>query len=250
MTCAACAAHVERAVKKAGVDDVAVNLLSNRMTVDTDISDADIIAAVESAGYGATADDAERGKSAASKSAGKEKNTDYSKTLLIRFVASVVFMLPLMYFSMGHMAGFPMGAFDPHVDPASFALIQLVLTTPVLAINYKFFVIGVKSVLHGGANMDTLVSLGSGAAYIFGLVTVFLIDARVAGGDVHGAADLAMNLFFESAAMILALVTLGKFLEAKSKGKTRSAVEKLMRLRPATAKRSQCPWTIFEWAIP
>ena len=235
MTCAACAAHVERAVKKAGVDDVAVNLLSNRMTVDTDVSDADIIAAVESAGYGATADDAERGKIAASKSVGKEKNTDHSKTLLIRFVASVVFMLPLMYFSMGHMAGFPMGAFDPHVDPASFALIQLVLTTPVLAINYKFFVSGVKSVLHGGANMDTLVSLGSGAAYIFGLVTVFLINARVAGGDVHGAADLAMNLFFESAAMILALVTLGKFLEAKSKGKTRSAVEKLMRLRPDTA---------------
>ena len=98
MTCAACAAHVERAVKKAGVDDVAVNLLSNRMTVDTDVSDADIIAAVESAGYGATADDAERGKIAASKSVGKEKNTDHSKTLLIRFVASVVFMLPLMYF--------------------------------------------------------------------------------------------------------------------------------------------------------
>lgn len=238
MTCAACSAHVERAVRAAGAETVNVNLLLNRMTVVSDVSDEDIIAAVEKAGYGASV----RSSGASvtkSKSAGggasKNVEADYSRSLLIRFVASIVFLLPLMYFSMGHMASFPMGALDPHVDPASFALIQLVLTMPVLVINRKFFTSGIRAVLHRGANMDTLVSLGAGAAYIYGIVTVFVINGMVAGGDIHGASEAAMNLFFESAAMILALVTLGKFLEAKSKGKTRSEVEKLMRLRPQTA---------------
>ncbi len=239
MTCAACAAHVERAVKKAGVEDVSVNLLMNRMTVDTDIDDDTVISAVQSAGYGASirTNGSENRRDASADKSGKaqKKENDYSKTLLVRFIASLIFMLPMMYFSMGHMAHFPMGALDPHVNPASFALIQLVLTTPVLVINHRFFVSGVKAVLHRGANMDTLVTLGSGAAYIYGLVVVFLINSRVASGDIHGASELAMNLFFESAAMILTLVTLGKFLEAKSKGKTRSEVEKLMRLRPDTA---------------
>ena len=229
MTCAACAAHVEKAVRKAGVDDVSVNLIMNRMTVDTELSDGEIIAAVESAGYGAT--------SHAEKSGGKnkEKPVDQAKPLLIRFLASIVFLVPLMYFSMGHMANFPMGAFDPHVNPASFALIQLVLTTPVLVINHKFFIGGAKSILHKSASMDTLISLGSGAAYIYGVVLLFVINGKMASGGVHEAAMLTENLFFESAATILTLVTLGKFLEAKSKGKTRSEVEKLMRLRPQTA---------------
>ncbi len=232
MTCAACAAHVERAVKKAGVENVNVNLLLNRMTVDSDVADADIIAAVKSAGYGASA----RGTDVKKRSAAASTAHDQSKTLLIRFVASMVFLIPLMYFSMGHMLGFPMGGLDPHVNPASFALIQLVLTTPVLVINARFFISGARAAAHLGANMDTLVSLGSGAAYIYGLVTVFLINSGMAVGDVEGASELAMSLFFESSAMILALVTLGKFLEAKSKGKTRSAVEKLMKMRPQTAR--------------
>ncbi|MDE6401773.1 MAG: cation transporter, partial [Clostridiales bacterium] len=231
MTCAACAAHVEKAVKKLGVQNVEVNLLMNRMTVESDLSDGEIISAVVSAGYGASVSG---GKAA---TAGKKavEVVDQSKTLLIRFIASLVFLVPLMYFSMGHMAGFPMGALDPHRDPASFALIQLVLTTPVLVINGRFFTNGVKAVLHRAPNMDTLVALGSGAAYIYGVVTLFLINSGVATGNIHGGAELAMNLFFESAAMILALVTLGKFLEAKSKGKTRSEVDKLLRLRPQTA---------------
>lgn len=231
MTCAACAAHVEKAVKKLGVTDVTVNLLTNRMTVDTDVSDADIIGAVKSAGYGAEA----HGKQTGKREQKRDAPVDHSKTLLMRFISSLVFLMPLMWFSMGHMAGFPMGAFDPHKDPASFALIQLVLTTPVLVINGRFFVGGAKSLLHRAPNMDTLVSLGAGAAYIYGVVTVFLINADVAVGNTAGGAERAMNLFFESAAMILALVTLGKFLEAKSKGKTRSAVDKLLRLRPRTA---------------
>ncbi len=227
MTCAACAAHVEKAVKKAGAANASVNLLRNRLTVDTDLSDETIIKAVEGAGYGATVVGGAAVKS--------EKTVDYSHTLLVRFIASLVFLLPLMYFSMGHMAHFPMGAFDPHVNPASFALIQLVLTTPILMINYKFFVGGAKSVIHRSASMDTLVSLGAGASYIYGLVVLFVINGKMAAGDVAGAVELGTNLFFESAAMILTLVTLGKFLEAKSKGKTRSEVEKLMRLRPQTA---------------
>lgn len=231
MTCAACAAHVEKAVKKLGVTDVTVNLLTNRMTVDTDVSDADIIGAVKNAGYGAEAHEKLTGK----REQKRDAPVDHSKTLLMRFISSLVFLMPLMWFSMGHMAGFPMGAFDPHKDPASFALIQLVLTTPVLVINGRFFVGGAKSLLHRAPNMDTLVSLGAGAAYIYGVVTVFLINADVAVGNTAGGAERAMNLFFESAAMILALVTLGKFLEAKSKGKTRSAVDKLLRLRPRTA---------------
>ncbi len=236
MTCAACAAHVEKAVKKAGVERVAVNLLLNRMTVEGEVPDADIIAAVESAGYGAGV----RGGSQNTKSGGGEKvqksaEKSYTGTLLLRFFLSIAFLIPLMYFSMGHMANFPMGSLDPHTDPVSFALIQLVLTTPVLVINYKFFVSGTRAVLHRGANMDTLVSLGAGVAYVYGLVTVFLISGKVSGGDLHGASELAMNLFFESAATILTLVTLGKFLESKSKGKTRSEVEKLLRLRPQEA---------------
>ncbi len=230
MTCAACAAHVEKAVRKTGMEKVSVNLLLNRMTVDGDgVSDAEIIKAVQAAGYGA----ARRG--AAVEKTAKASSADYSKTLLVRFISSLVFLLPLMYFSMGHMANFPMGALDPHVNPASFALIQLVLTTPILIINRRFFTSGVKAVLHRGANMDTLVTLGSGAAYVYGIVTLFLINAKMAGGDAHGASTLATSLFFESSAMILTLVTLGKFLEAKSKGKTKSEVEKLMRLRPQTA---------------
>ena len=230
MTCAACAAHVEKAVKALDLNSVEVNLLMNRMTVEGEAGDGDIIAAVESAGYGASrygGDDKNATKA--------QKPVDYSRTLLARFIASMVFLLPLMWFSMGHMWGFPLGAFDPHRDPASFALIQLILTTPVLVINGRFFIGGAKSVLHRAPNMDTLVSLGSGASYIYGVVVLFLINGKAAAGDISGAAELAMNLFFESAAMILALVTLGKFLESKSKGKTRAEVDKLLRLRPQTA---------------
>ncbi|MDE7405317.1 MAG: cadmium-translocating P-type ATPase [Clostridiales bacterium] len=232
MTCAACAAHVEKAAKGLdGVKSAEVSLLLNRLTVDADIPDGDIIAAVERVGYGASV----AGDKSTKTTTSADKAHDYSKTLLMRFVLSIVFLIPLMYFSMGHMAHFPMGSLDPHKNPSSFALIQLVLTTPVLIINGRFFVSGVKSVLHKSANMDTLVSLGSGASYIYGIVLLFVINSQMASGNIHAGAQTAMGLFFESAAMILALVTLGKFLEAKSKGKTRSEVDKLLKLRPQTA---------------
>ncbi len=234
MTCAACAAHVEKAVKYAGVQNAEVNLLLNRLTVDTDVADGEIIAAVERAGYGATAHDAKM-RADGKRDGASAAPVDQAKALLVRFLISAAFLIPLMYFSMGHMWGFPMGALDPHVDPASFALVQAVLTAPVLVVNGRFFVSGVRAALRRAPNMDTLVSLGSGAAFVYGVVVLFVINGRVAAGDVHGGAELAMNLFFESAAMILALVTLGKFLEAKSKGKTRAEVDKLLKLRPQTA---------------
>ncbi len=234
MTCAACAAHVEKAVKSIGVQNAEVNLLLNRLTADTDVADGEIISAVERAGYGAVAKNSQSARTEKTASA-KTEPKDYSRTLLVRFVLSVAFLIPLMYFSMGHMWGFPMGGLDPHKNPASFALIQAVLTTPVLVINGRFFVSGVKAVFRRAPNMDTLVSLGSGASFIYGVVVLFLINNAAARGDIHGGAELAMNLFFESAAMILALVTLGKFLEAKSKGKTRAEIDKLLKLRPQTA---------------
>lgn len=231
MTCAACAARVERAVKKLDLSTVEVNLLMNRMTVEGVASDEEIMSAVTAAGYECVP----HGSSVDNKKAKNDGKNDYASSLWVRFVSSLVFLLPLMYFSMGHMFGFPMGSFDPHKNPVSFALIQLVLATPVLIINKRFFISGGKAVLHGGANMDTLVSLGSGVSYIYGIVVLFLISGKVIDGDLTSASTLATSLFFESAAMILVLVTLGKFLEAKSKGKTKSEVEKLLRLRPQTA---------------
>lgn len=227
MTCAACAAHIEKAVARLGVKQVEVNLLLNRMTVDTELDDGDIIAAVAGIGYGASVLGGTTGKSSAA--------DDGAKALLYRFVSSLVFLLPLMYFSMGHMIGLPLREFAPHKNPSSFALIQLVLTTPILIINGRFFIGGLRALARRAPNMDTLVALGSGAAYIYGTVLLFAINALVVAGDVHSGAAFAMNLFFESAAMILTLVTLGKLLEAESKGKTRSEVDKLMRLRPQTA---------------
>lgn len=236
MTCAACAAAVERAVKRVGVQNAQVNLLLNRLTVDTDIVDEVIIGAVKKAGYGATARQGD-GVSACKRGekAANVTHADGASAILYRFIASLIFMLPLMYFSMGHMVSFPMGALDMHHNPMGFALIQMVLTAPIIAINYKFFTSGTRAVLHKSANMDTLVTIGAGAAFIYGLIVTFLISVAQSRGDMNGAFELAENLFFESAAMILTLVTLGKFLESKSKGKTKTEIEKLLRLRPQTA---------------
>lgn len=226
MSCAACSAAIERKVNGLnGIKQAQVNLLLNRMQVVYDenvLSVSDIIAAVESVGYGAS----EAGVVAPVKK--KEERED--RRLLRRFIASICFLVPLMYFSMGHMLHFPLPDFlSPHGNPANFALIQLILTTPVLIINRKFFISGIKAIFKGAPNMDTLVALGSAASYIYSVVLMFLINASSEG------AKYAMSLFFESAAMILTLVTLGKFLESLSKGKTKDAIEKLMKLSPETA---------------
>lgn len=236
MSCAACAVNIEKSVNKLkGVQKAEVNLLANRMTAEFDeqlITEKDIIKAVNALGYKAASEnnikDTESGKKDSS-------NNDEAKILLIRFFVSLIFMLPLMYFSMGHMIGLPAGALDPMKNPMNFTLLQLLLATPVLVVNGRFFINGIKGIIKRAPNMDTLIFLGASAAYIYSIIQMFEINSLVMQGHIHHAGELAMNIFFESAVMILTLVTLGKYFEAKSKGRTKRAVEKLLRLRPETA---------------
>ncbi len=230
MSCAACSARVEKAVGSIdGVTECAVSLLTNSMTVSGDVSDETVITAVKNAGYGAFCKDA------------VEKNADTTDhdeladhetpILKKRLTASLVFLLILMYISMGHgMFGFPLPAFLTE-NPAVQGLAQLLLTVIVMVINQKFFVNGFKGLLHRSPNMDTLVGLGSAAA--FGYSTVMLF-AMLADSPDH-AAHYLHEFYFESAAMILTLITVGKMLEARSKGKTTTALKSLMKLSPKVA---------------
>lgn len=238
MTCAACSAGIQKTVgKMQGVEKAEVSLMGECMTVDYDekeVTAEQIVSAVEGLGYGASIDD---GKVTASsgKETAKESGNSFAaaaKNLKTRFLASLCFLVPLLYFTMGHMFGAPLPYFwAPHHSAINFALVQLVLTTPVLFINAAFFRSGVKAAFKRVPNMDTLVSLGSAASYLYSLVVMFVIGVS----DSETAASLAMNnLFFESAAMILTLVTLGKWLEARSKKKTGEEVEKLLKLAPDT----------------
>lgn len=229
MTCSACSAHVHKAVSNVpGVTEVQVNLLTNSMNVvcEDNVSDSCICDAVAKAGYGIGADD---------KTSGKSKKTDdiedtHTKAMLKRLVASIIILLPLMYLSMGHtMWGWWLPSFFTG-NPVAIALCQMLLAGLVMIINQHFFINGVKSLLHRAPNMDTLVSLGSGASYIYSVAVVFRMTANPALSH-----DLLHGLYFESAAMILALITLGKTLEARSKGKTTNAIKKLMDLTPKTA---------------
>ncbi|MCQ2456061.1 MAG: heavy metal translocating P-type ATPase, partial [Clostridia bacterium] len=216
MTCAACSARVEKAVRGvAGVTEVSVNLLTGDMSVEGGARD-EIIAAVTAAGYGA----APKGD----KKAAKEKSE--TKTLVTRLVLSIVLSLVLMYISMGHeMWGFPLPRFLED-SPASCALVQLVLAAAVMVINRRFFISGARGLIHASPNMDTLVSLGSGASFVYSTyVTVRLISGNAGPSD----------LYFESAAMILTLITVGKLLESVAKGKTTDALKSLARLTPRTA---------------
>ena len=216
MTCAACSARVEKAVRGvAGVTEVSVNLLTGDMAVEGGARD-EIIAAVTAAGYGA----APKGE----KKAAKEKSE--TETLVTRLVLSIVLSLVLMYISMGHeMWGFPLPRFLED-SPASCALVQLVLAAAVMVINRRFFISGARGLVHASPNMDTLVSLGSGASFVYSTyVTVRLIAGSAGPSD----------LYFESAAMILTLITVGKLLESVAKGKTTDALKSLARLTPKTA---------------
>lgn len=221
MSCAACSARVQKAVEKLeGVNSCTVNLLTNSMTVEGTADERDIIAAVTKAGYGAAKQVNE---------SGKEKDTpsfsDEAKKLGIRFVLSAVFLLVLMYISMGNMFSLPLPSLFQSNRTAA-GLAQLILAAAVMIINGRFFVNGVKGVLHLSPNMDTLVSLGSAASFIYSTAVLYK-TATVSG--------YSGEYYFESAAMILTLVTLGKMLEAKAKGKTASALYKLSRLAPDTA---------------
>ena len=235
MSCAACSARVEKAVNGVeGVTACAVSLLTNSMGVEGDASPERIIAAVEAAGYGCK----EKGAAkktvdhAAEEEALKDRETPVLKR---RLLWSLGFLLILMYFSMGHMMwGWPIPAWfeGNHV---AMGLVQLVLSAIILLINKKFFVSGFTSLLHGAPNMDTLVAMGSGVSFVYSLVVLFLMTDAVVKGDGERTMALMDSFYFESAAMILTLITVGKMLEARSKGKTTDALRSLMKLAPKTA---------------
>lgn len=241
MTCSACSSHVEKAVSKLdGVKSCAVSLMTNTMLVDYDDSSitADgIIDAVEKSGYGAILSDNEKSADSIKKSERKSPIFKAEENaLLARVIASIVFMLVLMYVSMGHMIGLPLPSFlSGTANAVSFALVQLLLTLPVLYINRSYFINGTKALIKRAPNMDTLIAIGSGASLIYGIVALFIMSYRLGAGDLNGVAEYYHQLYFESAVMILALVTLGKYLEGKSKRKTGEAINKLIDMSPKTA---------------
>lgn len=233
MTCSACSAHVEKSVKKLnGVKSVNVNLLQNNMHVDFDetaVSVDDIINAVVSGGYGASV--------AGKKQEKKDNKIDNEiSNMKFRLIVSLVCLVPLMYISMGHMWGWPfLSMFHGAENGITFALTQMLLTLPIMYVNRKYYITGFKTLFHGAPNMDSLIAIGSGAAFVYGIIAIYCIGYGLGHGDKEFAHSYMMNLYFESAAMILALITLGKFLESRAKGKTSQAIEKLIDLSPKTA---------------
>ena len=234
MSCAACSARVEKAVSQVpGVTACSVSLLTNSMGVEGTAAPREIIAAVEAAGYGAAQKGAER---TAAAPAGEDPLRDRETPVLKqRLVWSLGFLIVLMYFSMGHMMwGWPLPAwFDG--NHVAMALVQLLLTVAVMVINQKFFVSGFKGLLHRAPNMDALVALGSGAAFVYSTYALFAMTDAQVKGDAAAVMAYMHEFYFESAAMILALITVGKMLEARSKGKTTDALKGLMKLAPKTA---------------
>lgn len=233
MTCSACSAHVEKSVRKLqGVKSVAVSLLQNSMTVDYDgdiLDSNDIIKAVEHGGYGAGV-------------AGKKDNTapksvdDSAKKMKNRMILSIAFLIPLFYICMGHMFNIPIPAiFTGHKNMMIFALTQLFLTIPIVILNKHYFVNGFKNLVHLSPNMDTLIALGATAAGGYSVIQLFVMAYAMGRGNMSAAHDSMMNLYFESCGMILALITVGKYMEARSKSKTSQAIEKLINLAPKTA---------------
>lgn len=234
MSCAACSAHVEKAVSKVpGVSGVSVSLLTNSMSVEGTASSQDIIDAVVHAGYGASLKGEDtKAKSGFDEDALKDHETPKLKK---RLIASIIFLLPLMYVSMGHMMwNWPLPAFmaENHV---AMGLYQLLLTVIIMVINQKFFISGFTSLLHKSPNMDTLVALGSGASFIYSTYALFAMTDAQMRMDMDAVMEYMHEFYFESAAMILTLITVGKMLEAYSKGKTTNALKSLMQLAPKMA---------------
>ncbi len=235
MSCAACSSHVEKAVSKVpGVTSCSVSLLTNSMSVEGAASAREIIRAVEDAGYGAS----EKGVAAEedARAADMESLRDTETPRLARrLAASLVFWAALMYLSMGHMMwGWPVPDFLER-NPVAMGLAQMLLSAAVMVINQKFFQSGFKGLLHRAPNMDTLVALGAGAAFAYSMYALFAMSDAQARGDMAGAAHYVHEFYFESAATILTLITIGKMLEARSKGKTTDAIKGLMDLSPKTA---------------
>ncbi len=239
MSCAACSARVEKAVSKVpGVTSCSVSLLTNSMGVEGTASPSDIIAAVEEAGYGASEKNGKstEGKTSISAAAAEESLKDKeTPKMKKRLIASLCFLLPLMYFSMGHMMwNWPVPSFLEH-NHVAIGLIQLLLTTAVMVINQKFFINGFRGLIHRAPNMDTLVALGAGASYGYSTYALFAMTDAQMRGDMSAVMSYMHEFYFESAAMILTLITVGKMLEAHSKGKTTDALKSLMKLAPKTA---------------
>ena len=237
MSCAACSARVEKAVSKVpGVTACSVSLLTNSMGVEGTASPDAIVRAVEEAGYGASPKQAAGAAPASDAGAALDALADHeTPRLKRRLIASLGFLLVLMYFSMGHMMwGWPLPAWfeGNHV---AVALVQMLLAVAVMVINQKFFVSGFKSLAHGAPNMDTLVALGSSASFVWSTYAVFVMTDAQLHGDGARVMEYMMELYFESAAMILTLITVGKMLEARSKGRTTDALKSLMKLAPQTA---------------
>lgn len=244
MSCAACSARVEKAVSKVyGVTSCSVSLLTNSMGVEGSATDAQIVEAVEQAGYGASP------KGTGTQTANGRANNSLEQLkaaqdalvdretpkLRNRLIASLIFLVVLMYFSMGHMMwGWPLPEFF-NGNHVAMGLLQLLLTVAVMVINQKFFISGFKGLIHGAPNMDTLVALGSAASFGYSVYALFAMTAAQVNGDMDAVMSYMHEFYFESAAMILALITVGKMLEAHSKGKTTDALKSLMQLAPKTA---------------
>ena len=232
MSCAACSAKVEKAVSKVdGVTSCSVNLLMNSMGVEGTASPESIIAAVEAAGYGASLKNTPSAAKAAQKEEIKDKETPKMKK---RLAASVVFLAVLMYFSMGHMVSLPLPSYFVG-DHAAVGLVELLLTVAIMVINQRFFISGFKGLINRAPNMDTLVALGSTAAFAYSVYALFGAIKAQTAGDMQTAMSYMHEYYFESAAMILTLITVGKMLESRSKGKTTDALKGLMELAPKTA---------------
>ena len=251
MTCAACQAHVDRAVSKLdGVESVAVNLLAGSMLVDYDpaqVTPDDICSAVDRAGYSAspvsTGTDAAQSGSAQARSGAAHMESPTKKleaaasAMRTRLIISIIFLIPLFYIGMGHMLGWPLpGVFTDHTHSMTLALTELVLLTPIVYVNDAYFINGFKSLAHGAPTMDALIAVGATASIAWSLYAMFIMADQLAAGQVHEAMMTSMdNLYFESAGTILSLVTVGKYLETRSKSKTGGAIEALIDLAPKTA---------------
>lgn len=233
MTCSACQAHVEKAVRSVnGVATVNVNLLQNFMQVEYDENSTDsakIISAVENAGYGAS----EKGAESVQKN---DSSTDELNKMKKRLIFSVCFLIPLFYICMGHMFGMPVPSIiSGQENMMIYALTQLLLTLPIVALNFHFFRNGFKNLVHRSPNMDSLIALGASSALVYSLYGIYMTAYYMGRGELSTAHDYMMNLYFESCGMILTLITVGKYLESKSKRKTSDAVSKLVNLAPKTA---------------
>ena len=250
MTCAACQAHVDRAVNKLdGVQSVAVNLLAGSMLVDYDpaqVTPDDICTAVDRAGYSASPVDAGTAGSSGSAQARSgaahmesptKKLEATASAMRTRLIISIIFLIPLFYIGMGHMLGWPLpGIFTDHIHSMTLALTELVLLIPIVYVNDAYFINGFKSLVHGAPTMDALIAVGATASIAWSLYAMFIMADQLATGQVHEAMMTGMdNLYFESAGTILSLVTVGKYLETRSKSKTGGAIEALIDLAPKTA---------------